>query len=366
MVDLGVTLQLLIGPTLPVPAPYDVVDAIRSVEVRSSDRDRDGFQIQLAIGKGSPLDYGLLAGGFFDPPARVVLVVLFNATLAVLFDGVITNHQVSPSPTPGQSTLTITGEDVSLMLDLEERSAVYKNQADSMIVTQRLTAYPTFGFMPQVTQTSDVPAETERVTTQQSTDLGFIRELARKNGFIFYIEPGRAPGTNTVYFGPDARGGEVQNPLLVNAGPASNVDSPLQFTFNALGPASPTVVIVEPNTGIAIPIPVPNLSRPSLVLRPAPALRKTIDRSSANLSASQGALRALSATEESADAVVCTGEVDTLRYGGLLAARRLIRLIGAGAQYDGTYYMKDVRHQIRRGEYKQRFTLVREGLGALL
>jgi hypothetical protein len=28
MLDLGVRLQLLIGPTIPVPAPYDVVDAL--------------------------------------------------------------------------------------------------------------------------------------------------------------------------------------------------------------------------------------------------------------------------------------------------------------------------------------------------
>src|SRR3954470_18985124 len=148
MLDLGVRTQLLIGPTLALPAAYDVVDAIRSVEVRSSDRERNGFQIQLAIGKGSPIDYGLLSSGFFDPPARVIINVLFNATFAVLFDGVITNHQVSPSPKPAQSTLTITGEDVSLMLDLEERSDVYRNQSDATIVTQRLAAYPTFGFIP--------------------------------------------------------------------------------------------------------------------------------------------------------------------------------------------------------------------------
>ena len=37
---------------------------------------------------------------------------------------------------------------------------------------------------------------------------------------------------------------------------------------------------------------------------------------------------------------------------------------GAGFSYDGDYYVKSVTHSIRLGEYKQRFTLTREGIGA--
>jgi hypothetical protein len=35
---------------------------------------------------------------------------------------------------------------------------------------------------------------------------------------------------------------------------------------------------------------------------------------------------------------------------------------GAGLAYDGFYYVKSVTHDLKRGEYKQSFTLARDGL----
>jgi hypothetical protein len=55
--------------------------------------------------------------------------------------------------------------------------------------------------------------------------------------------------------------------------------------------------------------------------------------------------------------------LDTVRYGGLLQARGLVGMRGAGALHDGLYYVKRVTHVITKGEYRQNFTLTREGLG---
>ena len=43
-------------------------------------------------------------------------------------------------------------------------------------------------------------------------------------------------------------------------------------------------------------------------------------------------------------------------------ARQLVGVRGAGQAYDGVYYVKTVTHSIKRGEYKQSFTLAREGI----
>ena len=50
------------------------------------------------------------------------------------------------------------------------------------------------------------------------------------------------------------------------------------------------------------------------------------------------------------------------RYRGVLQARRLVGVRGAGPAFDGLYYVKGVTHRIKRGEYKQDFTLTRNGL----
>jgi phage protein D len=76
--------------------------------------------------------------------------------------------------------------------------------------------------------------------------------------------------------------------------------------------------------------------------------------------------RAQAVTDASSDSVLsANGTLDALRYGGLLKPRGLVGLRGAGFTYDGSYYVKSVTHSISRGDYKQRFTITRDGLGSL-
>ncbi len=361
----GMRLQLFIGPTIPVPASFQVVDALASLEVTNKDQDRDGFQMAFTLGKDTLLNYSLLSSGFFDPPSRVIIMVTIGVLPQVLIDGIITTHQVVPSNAPGSSMLHVTGEDITLKLDLEEKSDTYPNQPDSLIVTRILASYATLGLVPQVTPTTDVPIELDRIPTQQGTDLAYLRQLARNNGFVFYIEPTIVPGVNTAYWGLDNRLGLPQPALTMNMGPNTNVDSPINFSFNALGPAAPVVSIIEPFTKLAIEVPLPSSLHPPLARSAAPSLRKTILRDTANLNPMQAALRAIATSSQTSDAVTATGEVDAVRYGRALRARQLVGIRGVGDSYNGNYYVKQVTHRIKAGEYKQSFTLTREGLGAL-
>lgn len=365
MPDLGARLQLLLGPTVPLPAPYAVIDALREVTVTNRDSGYDGFEVKFALGKDSLIDYGLLVNGYFDPPNRLILVVFIGILPQVLIDGVITDHQIVPSNKPGESMLTITGKDISLMLDLEEKNETYPNQPDSVIALRLIGNYAQYGLVPMVTPTTDVPIQIDRIPTQQGTDLEFLRELAARNGFVFYIEPTMVPAVNTAYWGLDNRLGVPQPALTMNMGSDTNVDDPINFHFNSMGPAAPQVTIIEPLTRRPITIPVPSGFQPPLASRPAPPLRKILSRDAANLSPIQAGLRAASTSTQSADAVNANGTLDAVRYGRALRARKLVGVRGAGFSYNGNYYVKEVRHSIRRGQYKQGFTLRREGRGAL-
>lgn len=364
MLDSQIRLQLMIGPTIAVPAPFEVVDAISSIEVTNTDSGRDGFQMTFTLGRDSPIDYGLLLRNYFEPPNRVVIIVMMGVLPQVLIDGIITNHQVAPSNTPGASTLVVTGEDVSLKLDLEEKSETYRNQADSTIVSTIIGRYADCNLVPAVTTTSDQPQENQRITSQQGTDLTFIKELARRNGFVFYVEP-TAIRANTAYWGLPNSTSPPQPALTMGMGADTNVDS-LSFAFNALGPATPQITIVEPRSRVTIPIPVPSALRPPLASRPTVSLRRTLPRDTANLDQTQAALEAVANSTAAADAVTGSGQLDAVRYGQVLRARRLVDVRGVGYSYDGRYYVKQVTHRLKRGEYKQSFSLSREGRGALL
>ena len=43
----------------------------------------------------------------------------------------------------------------------------------------------------------------------------------------------------------------------------------------------------------------------------------------------------------------------------------LVGVRGVGNSYDGSYYVKQVTHRLKLGEYKQSFSLSREGRGSL-
>jgi hypothetical protein len=362
---LGIRLQLLIGqPDVPLPAPYEVIDSLVSARVTNNDRERDGFQMVFNLGRDSLLEYGLLRSGVLDVPNRVIIMVIFGALPQVLIDGIITDHQVVPTNEPGRSQLHVTGEDISVKLSFDDQNDTHPHQKDSDIVKKKLAAA---GFVPDVTETNDTPSDKERIPTQQCNNLRYIRHLAKKNGFVFFVEPTNVPGVNTAYWGPEKRQGEPQPALSMNMGAQTNVDTPINFHFNALGPSEAEVSIVDPFTKLAIQIPALSAFLPSLTSSPAKPLRKTFSRDTANLSFAQALLRLFTSSSETSDVIEATGEVDAVRYGRALRARRLVDVRGAGQSYNGTYYVRQVVHEIKRlptGEYKQSFTLTREGRGA--
>ena len=82
----------------------------------------------------------------------------------------------------------------------------------------------------------------------------------------------------------------------------------------------------------------------------------------AKKSPSQAALAAMAKAAGTSDVVSASGSLDVMRYGHILKARRLVGVRGVGIAFDGLYYVKSVTHNIKRGEYKENFTLSRNGL----
>ncbi|MCI0435108.1 MAG: hypothetical protein L0271_15920 [Gemmatimonadetes bacterium] len=363
---LGVRLMVLMGRTLPVPPSLDVTNALMDVEVRNdTGANGDGFQLTFALGKDQVVEYGLLTTGALEPFSRVILAVLFGVVPEVLIDGVITHHEITPSDDPGRSTLMVHGRDVSLMLDLEEKDASYPNQPDFLIVTSILARYAQYGIVPMPMPTSDIPIMLQRIPRQSETDLRFIQRLAQRNGYVFYIEP-LTFGVNTAYFGPENRLSLPQPALSQNLGEATNVRS-LRFSLDALAPVSTSGTLLEPITKAKIPVPsLPSLKVPPLALKPTPAKRSVRMRQTANQGPGQAMAAALAGVSNAPDAVTAQGELDGVRYGHALRARKLVGVRGAGLSYDGFFYVRSVTHRITRGSYTQSFTLSREGTMTLV
>ena len=363
----GVHLTLLIGPlAVPVPAPLPLIDALQSVQV-STQRDRTGFQLKFTTSKLSLIQTVLLPSGLLDPMiTRIVIIVTYRGMPQVIADGVITRHEVAPSNEAGQSTLTITGEDLSVLMNIIEMKMVFPAMNDAAKVALLLSKYAMFGIVPVVVPPLvDTPrSPTDGYDQQTGTDLDYIKGLASNCGYTFYLEPGPAPLMNLAYFGPDVRIPIPQPSLNINSDWATNVDS-LSFSLDGLSKQMTVITILDPFTRkVPIPIPLPNIDvfKPPLGLRLTPPAKIRFSDELASLPPDQAAKRAFGLLREGADAVSGTGSLSVTRYGAILRARSLVGVRGAGIAYDGMYYVESVTHDLKQGEYKQNFTLSRDGL----
>lgn len=373
---LGVNLSLLIGPTIPIPATPDIAEAVQNVSITHNDEGRSGFQIVLQVGRAGAtdlLDYRLLLNPLLRPFNRVILTVLFNAMPRVLMDGIITNQQFSPGNQPGTATLTLTGEDVSVMMDLKKKRAQYPAMSEMLIALLIIGSYAQYGLVPMVIPppSIDQPVPVERTPVHQGTDLETLKNIGQRFGYVFYIEHGPVPGVNFAYWGPPNRAGLPQRALSVNVGPESNVES-INFTYNGMAPTIVDDEIQDALTNQKLPVMTFVSTRmPPLVAMPAlpfqlPNVRTSLLEPNSGLTIVQAYARAQGITDKSVDSVVTAqGELDALRYGDVLKPRGIVGLRGAGFTYDGLYYVKSVSHSISKGQYKQRFSLTREGTGAL-
>ncbi|HYH08520.1 MAG TPA: hypothetical protein VEK11_15800 [Thermoanaerobaculia bacterium] len=360
-------LQLMIGPGVPVPVGRDVVDALTAVTVTNNTSEASVFQLSFAINARSPLNALFLIGsGAQLPIVRVCIVVISQGMPTVLMDGVVTQVQVQPGSNGQQTTLTVTGEDLSKLMGYIPLDGMpYPAQPPEARVLAMLAKYVFLGITPVVIPTvvADIPDPTREIPRQQGTDLAYIRFLANATGYEFYVDPGPLPLQSVAYWGPTVRIGVPQPALNTDMGPHTNVES-MSFTYDAESATLPIVMIYSQELRYGIPIPIPNVNPLSPPLGAVPPIPKNveIDRDSARRSPAAALLAALGRASRTADAAGVTGTLDVARYGRILKARKLVGVRGAGTAYDGLYFVKSVTHKLKRGEYKQDFSLVRNGL----
>ena len=363
-----VRLQLLIGPGVPVPAPRAVIDAVTHVTVESnSGETQSGFELALKISNRSPLQtLFLLTGGSSIPIFRVVIAVTFKGTTTVLMDGVMTNHELQPE-TGTTSTLVVKGKDLTALMDVIPLDGLpYPAMPPALRVLVAVAKYAAFGVVPLVIPSvlEDIPIPIDRIPRHQGTDYAYIKALAHEVGYVFYIDPGPAPGMSKAYWGPEIRIGAPQPALNIGLdGPHNNVKS-LTFRFDKERKELPVVYIQEPASKAPIPIPIPDITPLSPPLGAVPPLppRITFLNDTAKLNPLAAAMRGLAYAGQHGDSVFGNGSLDVQRYGHVLQARQLVGVRGAGEAFDGLHYVSSVTTTMKRGEFSQTFALARNGL----
>jgi hypothetical protein len=368
----GAVLSILAGPIIPLPAP-DLAEAVDSVTVSHSDEGRSTFQLVFKALREPPLglvDYPLLLTQRIKIGTRVVLSIVVNAVPQVLIDGIITNQQLNPGDRPGSGSITVTGEDLGVLLDQIELQLPFPGP-DSALAALLLAPYAAVGLIPMIlpAPTDTPPDPTREVPHPRGTVWSILTERAARHSYTFFVLPGPLPGQSLAYFGPRFPAVLPQRALTTHMGGANNLTN---ISFQHDGTQATTVIglVRDDNPAVSVP-PLPVFGVPT-ILPPLAALPSIYANQPIGkvrlLEPEQGTsylraqLRANAETTASTrNAVTASGEVDTARYGWVLLPRQLVGVRGVGLSFDGLYYVRSVSHSIRRGEYKQSFQLSREG-----
>jgi hypothetical protein len=364
----GINLKLMIGPAVPIPVPEQVLAALTEVEVVSASGETDsGFELKFTLSKRSPLQsLFLIAGGVMPPIIRVVILVSFRGVDTVLMDGLMTEQSVTPGSDPGHSVLSLRGRDLSAVMSLIDFSGLpYPALPVFARVALIIAKYAVLGVVPLVIPpiVTDVPLPTNQIPQHQGNDLEYLRYLAHRSGYVFYVEPGPIAGVSKAYWGPEIKIGLPQPALNVDMDAFTNVES-LQFRVAKDKKKIPIVRIHEEKSKVPLELPIPDITPLNPPLGLIPPLPSSIVRVKGSDQASPltAVMMGLAEASRSSDAVFGTGRLDVLRYGHILKARQLVGVRGAGMAFDGLHYVSKVTHSIKRGEYKQTFELKRNGL----
>ena len=364
----GIQLTLMIGPVFGIPVSRDILEALTSIKVDTHAGDtQSGFELNFALDKRSPLHtLFLVTGGAGIPLVRVVIVATVNGTPDVLIDGVMTHHQVEPGTGGAPSTLKVQGKDLSSVMSYIDFSGIpYPAMPLFARAALVIAKYAWLGLVPKVIPAivEDIPIPVDRIPRHRGTDFDYVSLLARRAGYVFYIEPGPAPGVSFAYWGPEIRVGVPQPALNVDMDAHTNVDS-ISFSFDKEKKEMPVVFIQEPISKAPIGIPIPDISplNPPLAAVPPLPPKLTFLDDTAQMSIPQALMTGLAYAAQHSDAVTANGSLDVLRYGRILKSRQLVGLRGVGAAFDGLYYVSSVTSELKRGEFKQNFTLARNGV----
>jgi uncharacterized protein len=370
------------------PAGDDLYGDIREVEVEETVEGPSTFRLTIGIvqdasGAWSHIDddvlslftritvsLGFLAapGGAGNGAAVGGFPGASPAGLEPLIDGYITQVDLCLGATATDAWLEVQGMDAGVLLGLEEKARAWPNMADSDIVQQVVSGY---ALQVDAQDTTPVRQDTETLVLQRGSDAQLARQLAARNGYLFYFARQRGEQRATCHFGPPKLDGTPQASLAAQVGEDSNLVS-LQVSMTGVRPLAVTARQVDARSkedaeGTAQGSQLRSLGQEGLSDLVAGKLGQLVTPQDsqagmlllAQPSADPTELAAVTqAVRDTSEwLIMAHGEINSDAYGAVLRAGRLVPIRGAGKEYSGNYFVTRVRHLMQStGVYRQLFT----------
>lgn len=346
------------------PASPDFIASVREIEVEDHAELADMLRLRLAVAvREDGSGWSVLDDAVLDRLTKLrVAVTVGSKASRPLIEAYVIETRAEFSNRPGQSTLEVVAMDPSVLMNLDEKVRAWPDMADSDIAE---VLFGEYGFDPRVEQTRPTRQEVDLTTIQRGTDIRFLRQLARRNGYECYLELNADSGRVEGHFHPPGVQEANQGVLSVNLGTATNVNR-FEARYDMLGPvtAQATNIRIDDRSDQAADVQegaLQDLGEQGTISTTRP--RRLLLSNSGLSQTGELQTYAQAVVDRSAFAIRAQGELSTVTYGDILRAKRPLNVRGAGRRFSGTYYVEKVLHRLLGAGYTQEFTLRRNALG---
>lgn len=337
-------------------APDQALSNAMRVDVCERLGEATSYRIRYAVDVGGG-DLPILADKKLGPGSELAILAPDGHTMHCLVKGPVHAHEVHLIH-GGGSYVDVVGADRTVAMDREAKSKVWPNLTDSDAATQILVGYQ---FIPDVQSTTARHIEAKHVLVQRGSDLQFVRRLARRNGFLFWISC-NSLAIETAHFKRPPLGGTPSADVVVNL--ANPTTDALDIYWDVERPTSVASKQLDLGTKTDI---VGNVAKtPQTILGAQSLSAITQDTRSVFVSAPADDAGALKARAEGTlvDAdwfVRASFRTSLAQSGTVLRAHSLVRVRGAGSRHDGSYLVAAVDHGIDASAHTMNVTLLRNG-----
>lgn len=301
-------------------------------------------------------DLPLLSDSRLDVGAEISLSVPTDIGTVCLVKGPVSGQHIHFQHGGEGSTLEVQGGDTAISMDREAKSQVWSGVTDSDAVSAILANY---GFTPDVESTSAGHFEDKHTLVQRQSDYQFVQQLARRNGYLFWLSCD-AMGLETAHFKRPPLGGSSAVELIINLD-TPNIEQ-LDLDWDVERPTSVEAVQLDLNQlgdidgGVA--------QTPLDLLGGRGLADITGDTRSRYLSAPSDdggdmAGRGEGSLIESGWFIRARCQTTYERLGSVVRAHSLVDMRGAGRRHSGQYFVSAVRHVIDGVSHRMEIELVR-------
>jgi len=347
----------------PLPVPF--VRALREAQIETSIERAGIFRLRFDLSQTALGDWDVLQFDIFRPLVPVQIRVHLGLGISeTIINGYVKETKLDNRTEPGGSSLEVVGMDAtSSLMNLHEKVMPWPNLPDNAIAS---AIFGQYGIIPVAIPTQSVRVILETTTIQRTTDIRFLKQIARRNAYECYVQADPIVGTDIGFFRPPQIILPPQGVLSVNFGASTNMDS-FDVRYDMLQPASALAVALDdatktPSAGVAPVALEPPMGLEPTLLRiiPPPMVRPT---SADATNAAELMAISRSIADRSSRAIHGSGEVDGLKFGRVLRPGLPVAVRGAGRQHSGHYYVTQVTHTLSSDRYTQRFEAWRNAVG---